>query len=341
MPGYPSYGAPPPGSEAGAGMPGYGQPAAPSMPGYGQGMPAPTMPAPMYGQPGSASVPLYGQPQWGAPGTPGAPTYGQGAPPSMPGGPTYGMPPTPGAPAYGQPQWGASMPPQQPKNRSGLIIGLVVGLVVLLVVVAGAGAALYLGSVQPAASATAVPNATTAPTATSTPVETVLFHDSLTPSNGDWANDQNCSSQKDGYHVNGGYICYSPAGILSDSNISVEVAQLSGPNDQPYGINFRGDRQGNGYSFDVDSSGEWVFGKTVSQKFTVIVDFTQDSAIHTGKNAKNLLQVRAKGSHFDFYVNGTQVGSADDTAFASGRCGLESVDSVNTIFTNFTVTKSN
>ncbi|GAA1179501.1 hypothetical protein F4556_004814 [Kitasatospora gansuensis] len=109
--GYPPQAQPPAGP--------YGAP--PQQPGPPQfGKPQEQPPAPQFGQP----QPPYGQPQapqFGAPPQFGqAPQYGAPQPP-------YGQQPQP----YGQPQFGGPMP-EQPKSRTGLVIGLVVGAVVLV-----------------------------------------------------------------------------------------------------------------------------------------------------------------------------------------------------------------
>lgn len=282
------------------GQPPYGQPAAPS--------------TPMYGQPAAPSTPMYGQPA-----APSTPYYGQGVPGGYP-------PPQPGYPA---PQ-----PPKRGRNLA-LIIGIPVAIVLVLCI-AGVAVLALIGS------RASVPTSTSTGTqATSTPAEQVLFQDALTSSshNDSWPNDGNCSFASDGYHVKGAYLCYAPATDVSDGTITVQVAQVSGDTSQDYGIVFRRASRGNYYVFGIMSSGKWDFYKGVNNTASNIIDPTVNSAIKTGLNAKNTLKVTMSGSHFTFFVNGVQVGTADDSSFTSGKSGIAGADNIDAVFTDYKITK--
>jgi hypothetical protein len=300
----------------------YGQPAGPSRPMYGQ----------PYGQPAAPSRPMYGQP------------YGQPAPPSMPG---YGQPAGPSRPMYGYPGYGQPAGPsvpmyppaspwaQPPKRRTGLIVGVVT--VVVLVAALIGGGALYLAK-SGAGTAGGVPVATTAPTAT--PVPTVVYENTLLSKTLGWSNDSHCAFRADGYHVIGGYECYSPAPDQTDATIVVQVKQVAGPTSGIYGIGFRANtNNGNEYFFGIDAASEWVFGKVASNHGTPISGVTSNGAIHGGLNKTNILQVTAQGSHFVFYVNGTQVGEGDDGTYASGAFALEGDQSLDVVYTHLKITK--
>jgi hypothetical protein len=298
----------------------YGQPAAPSMPiyppaGYPTGYPQfapPSVPlSGQYRQPAGPSVPYYGQPAG-----PSVPYYGQPAGPSMP---YYG----PGMPA----PWAVPLAPAQ-KSRTGLIVGL---LVALLVVVAGGGTAAVLvlshgGS--PFGS----------PGTTATPPQTIVYSSSLTGSVADWPSGQGCSPQSDGFHITASIACYPHASDAGDARITVIAKQASGDTTSFYGIAFRRSGTGNNYVFRVDSNGDWSFGKGVSGTITPLQDSTPNAAIHTGLDTTNLLEVAAKGSHFDFLVNGVTVGSADDSTYSSGKFGLVGQDGAEAVFTDYRVT---
>jgi hypothetical protein len=62
-------------------------------------------------------------------------------------------------------------------------------------------------------------------------------------------------------------------------------------------------------------------------------------AIHVGLGATNTLEVRVLDSHFDFFVNGTKVGQADDTNYIaiSGNDVLEGSDGIEIVFSNLTI----
>ena len=271
---------------------------------------------PAYGQPAAPSTPYYGQPA-----APSTPYYGQG----MPGG--YPMPQQPGYPA---PQ-----PPRRGRNLW-LIIGIPVAVVLVLCIGAFAGLA-YIGSRLPETST----STSTTTSATATPSEQVIFQDALTSSSHDdnWPNESNCTFASDGYHVKGGYLCYAPAGNVSDATISVQVKQTSGDVAQGYGLVLRRTSTGNYYIFAIDSSGEWAFYKFVNDTPTAVKDFVTSSAVKSGLNASNTLKVTMSGSSFAFYVNGTQVGQATDSTFASGKSGVSGADSSEVVYTSFKITK--
>lgn len=323
MPTYPGYGAQP------STPPPYG--ASPTTPsGFGDQAQTP-YPGASYGQPPAGQQPVGAQP--------GYPSYGQPAAPSTP---YYGQPAAPSTPYYGQgapagypaPQLGYPMPQQPPKRKRnlGLIIGIPVAIVIVLCV-GGFAALAYIGSRIPDTS-------TTSPSATSTP-SNLLFHDALTKSSHEdgWPDDGNCTFSSDGYHVKGSYLCYSPANDVSDGSISVQAALVTGSTSRDYGIVFRRTSRGNYYVFAILSSGKWDFYKAVNDSASNVVDPKSDSAIKTGLNTTNTLKVTMKGSHFTFFVNGVQVGTADDSSFTSGKSGVAGADNIDAVFTDYQITK--
>jgi hypothetical protein len=227
-----------------------------------------------------------------------------------------------GAPA----PWTVPLAPAQ-QRRTGLIVGL---LVALLVVVAGGGTAAVLalshsGSVGGSSAATA------------TPPETVVYSSALTGNVSDWPSGQGCAPQSDGFHITASIACYPDANDAGDAKISVTATQVNGDTASFYGIAFRRSGAGNNYVFRVDSNGDWSFGKGVSGTITPLQDSTSNAAIHSGLNTTNTLEVDAKGSHFDLVVNGTKVGSADDSTYSSGKFGLVGTDNAEAVFTNYQV----
>ena len=229
------------------------------------------------------------------------------------------------------------VPPAPRQNKNTLIIGALIAVVVLV----GAGVAFAMSqghkgtvSTSPTATATkAAPKATATATQSSA---NVIYQNSLTSSPSGWTTDSHCSFSTDGYHIQGGYICYAPTSQQSDVGVDVQVSQLSGDNTSGFGIVFRRESQGNYYSFRVDSGGEWAAFVCQNGNCNSLGG-TSDNSIKTGLNATNELEVIAIGSHFDFYVNGTKVGSADDTTFASGEIGLSGADGDEVVFSNLVV----
>jgi hypothetical protein len=167
---------------------------------------------------------------------------------------------------------------------------------------------------------------------------TIIYQDALNGSTkSDWTDDNNCFFGDGGYHIKAAFICYAPADPQSDAVTSVTAKQISGPLTYPFGLVIRRVSVGNYYDFEVDSNGKWIFDKVVGGKVTTIVDYTANSAIKKGLNQVNTLSVQAKGSHFIFSVNGTQVGTADDSTFSSGKTGLEGDDGIEAVFTDLTI----
>lgn len=185
--------------------------------------------------------------------------------------------------------------------------------------------------------------ATATPFPGTTPGPTILFQDPLTNDTNGWGDTNgNCFFQDQAYHIKDNYICYAPAGIISDANISVQARQVAGSLVEPYGIVFRQTSTKNWYEFFIDSNSQWVFDKVVNGTLVALVKPTPNAAIKGGLNTVNTLLVQTKGAHFEFFVNGTNVGEANDTAFTSGQAGLAAGgEGVEVAFNNFQITAAN
>jgi len=150
-----------------------------------------------------------------------------------------------------------------------------------------------------------------------------------------------CIAQSDGLHVHDNFACLTQAGSLTNIDVTVQVKQINGDTTQPYGIEVR--RSDSGWDeFDIDGNSRYVVFKCEDGDCTTstrVVDFTMSAAINGGLNATNALEVRAVGSHFDFYVNGTKVGVVDDASFAAGDVGLSANDGVEVVYTSLKITK--
>lgn len=175
--------------------------------------------------------------------------------------------------------------------------------------------------------------------ATATP-NSVIYQNKLDGKDkANWNDDSTCGFKSDGYHVTAGFICLAPADKVGDAVYTVTVKQISGPDTYAFGLVFRHPSAGNYYDFQIDANGKWLFDKVVADKTTTIVDFTVNAAILKGLNQSNTISVQAQGSHFIFSVNGTQVGTADDTQFSSGDTGLAGNDGIEVVYTDFAITK--
>ena len=183
----------------------------------------------------------------------------------------------------------------------------------------------------------ATPTQPPAPTATP---NLVIYKDALDGSTkADWSDDSNCFFGSDGYHIKASFICYAPSDQAGDAVTTVAVKQLSGPLTYGFGLVIRRPSKGNYYEFLIDANGKWLFDKVVNGTTTDIVKFTANSAIKTGLNQVNTISVAAQGSHFVFSVNGTQVGTADDTTFTTGDTGLSGNDGIEVVYTNLVISE--
>jgi hypothetical protein len=103
---------------------------------------------------------------------------------------------------------------------------------------------------------------------------------------------------------------------LEDCYVSVEGRQISGSEYAEYGLIIRQSDAGD-YSFGIDEgTGEFYFGIYYDEDYTFLIDYTESDTIRQG--GVNTLAVEAVGSHFTLYINGEQVGEADDATLSSG-----------------------
>ena len=259
-------------------------------------------------------------------------TDGGSTPPS-----SYGQPTLQGYPIasdYPPPTYPRPLlaPLPERKPRAGRIVGIVALVVVVIAVCTGG--ALFAIHLLGQTTTGALSNTA------GTPTPDVIYGAKLTSIDGaeGWSEVlDECFLGSDGYHVMRGYLCYAPAGTQADVDVSLMVQQISGPTNYGYGIVFRRVALGNYYLFMIDSNSKWLFVKCVNDTCTKMVDFTPNDAIKGGLKTVNALEVSAKGSHFDFFVNATKVGSADDSTFASGEVGVVGGSSSECVFTNFIV----
>ncbi|HUY75636.1 MAG TPA: hypothetical protein VMV29_02625, partial [Ktedonobacterales bacterium] len=250
--------------------------------------------------------------------------------------PGYAPPPgyvPPGAP-YGQ-------PPR--RNNRNLLFGIIGGVVVVALLLVVVVVALARGGV-PTTAHNSTPTATTtaatptSPAATATPAAQIIYQDTMTDSPSGWPNDANCSEQSDGYHVTTGVICFSPvSSSTGDASMGATVQEVTTTSSSSFGLAFRRASNGNYYGFEITPDGKWVFYKSVNGTATTIQDYTANSAITTGANASNDLQVVAIGPQFTFFVNGTQVGTATDSTFSAGEWGVDGTNNTEVVYTNVLV----
>jgi hypothetical protein len=112
---------------------------------------------------------------------------------------------------------------------------------------------------------------------------------------------------------------------FGDFVIETDARQISGPDDNSYGVLFRMRGPTEFYRFDISGDGHYGFlrrNNDDANPWTTITDWTRSPAIQQGANG-NRLKILAQGSRFTFYINDQLVGEASDTAFRSGGIGLD------------------
>src|SRR5205085_6486788 len=129
-----------------------------------------------------------------------------------------------------------------------------------------------------------------------------------------------------------------------NATISVDVNILKG---HTGGLFFRisADAFGNysGYLFEIDSQGNYKISVVTGGNTTAFQghDWTQSSALKTGNNVKNTLQVIAHDDTFLFYANGTFLTQAMDTTYVTegdiGFLATASTTSADVVYSNLRV----
>jgi hypothetical protein len=228
--------------------------------------------------------------------------------------------------------------PAQPRNWLLLIIGGVVLVISLCCVLPIAYLASRGGQT----------------TAHGTPGPSIVYQSDMKKGDGRWPDGSDCGFQADGYHITTNATCLVSIAAMTDGAVSADVKQVMGATDGPRGIELRRATPGNFYEFAIDGQGNWGFLKYTNGVGTYVNTpgatlgatpsatpggVSPNAAIKSGVNVPNHLEVRASGSHFEFFVNGTKVGERDDTSYASGIPGLSGARNAEVVYTNFKVTQ--
>jgi hypothetical protein len=110
---------------------------------------------------------------------------------------------------------------------------------------------------------------------------------------------------------------------LSDLRLSVEATQVSGPDDNEYGVLVRMEDPDHFYRFSISGDGYYLISKHDGEKWEVLSgdDWAPSDAIHPG-TAANLLVVICQGEVMSFSVNGVQLAEVRDNSYPRGGIGL-------------------
>lgn len=118
----------------------------------------------------------------------------------------------------------------------------------------------------------------------------------------------------------------NPGRDFDDIVIKSEARQVSGPDDNAYGLICRYQNVENYYIFLISGDGLYTIGKFQSGNETVIYltengQFQPSDAIHPGV-ATNELEVSCIGNELSLAVNGTPLVTVTDPTFVTGDIGV-------------------
>ncbi len=119
----------------------------------------------------------------------------------------------------------------------------------------------------------------------------------------------------------------NPGREFNDIIITVDAAQVAGPEDNAYGVICRYQDEGNYYLFLISGDGYYAIGKyqTGSDRITYLTEgeqFLESAAINKGSGALNQLRVGCVGNQLSLAVNGNPLLTVTDPTFVNGDVGL-------------------
>ncbi len=110
----------------------------------------------------------------------------------------------------------------------------------------------------------------------------------------------------------------------SDFVLEVDATQVSGPDNNSYGVIFRhGLDEKEFYTFLISGDGFYVLTVDGAEREEpeILVDWTESSAINKGAQT-NHIKVSAVGENMKYYVNDQLLGEIQDTRFGTGVVGF-------------------
>jgi tetratricopeptide (TPR) repeat protein len=162
-----------------------------------------------------------------------------------------------------------------------------------------------------------------------TPAFPLAWQDDFSTPEGGWIEDSDLQSVKK--YENGQYhilvnarelFIWSTAGQdFADFMVEVEATQVSGPNDNGYGLLFRLQDEQHFYRFDISGDGFYLLSRRLENQWVTLIDWTASPFIHKGQ-ATNRLKVICQGSQISLYVNNRHLTDFSDVSYSHGDIGL-------------------
>jgi hypothetical protein len=106
---------------------------------------------------------------------------------------------------------------------------------------------------------------------------------------------------------------------VGDFYVSVDARRVSGPESAAYGLILR-HTEGSYYLFNVRDDGYYQFNLWYGFAWQPVLDWTQTTVVRPGQ--VNRLTVLAEEGEFEFYINDTFVGKAENDQLPAGETGL-------------------
>jgi len=113
----------------------------------------------------------------------------------------------------------------------------------------------------------------------------------------------------------------TPEKDYSDVRIEADVIKLAGPDENRMGLMCRY-RDGNYYFFIISNDGYFAIGKFIDNQTTLLGQSEMQMNAMVQPNMINHLRGDCIGDTLTFYVNFTQVASAQDADLAAGDVGV-------------------
>jgi tetratricopeptide (TPR) repeat protein len=167
------------------------------------------------------------------------------------------------------------------------------------------------------------------PTILPTPAFSLAWQDDFSTPERDWGETSDLQSVKrfenGQYHISvnaSELFIWSTAGQdLADFIVEIEATQVSGPNDNGYGLLFRFQDDQHFYRFDISGDGFYLLSKRLENQWVTLVDWTESPFIHKGQ-ATNRLKVICQSSQISLYVNDRHLTDFSDVSYSHGDIGL-------------------
>lgn len=177
---------------------------------------------------------------------------------------------------------------------------------------------------------------------------TVLFEDDFSDDGSGW--DRVDATDRVTDYRNGGYVIRvndtssdawaNPGKSFSDVRVEVDATKTDGDDNNNFGLICRSQGINDFYTLWISSDGFWAVVKIQGGELDFLADWATHDAIRQG-DATNHIRADCIGEEMTLYANGTRLGSASDSTFASGDVGLEAgtfdVPGTEILFDNFVV----